>query len=232
MLREQVEAIESSLRCVAGILTARIRTEGDEITEVHVVAAPNRRAKGVVRDVITTLYARHGITLHHHRVSVATTAGQQASADLGEAPRGRRLLFRSVNIYREGNRNDGQVELLDGERILTGTASGPAVRNSHERLVATATLQAVSRLLGDGSALDLAGVERTRVGNRTAMLIHLVWLRGRTETHLVGSALLGTDALEATVFAVLDALNRVLPVLAGEDTVEYEVEDLPPEVTP
>ena len=32
------------------------------------------------------------------------------------------------------------------------------------------------------------------------------------------------------MFAVLDALNRILPTLAGEDTVEYEVEDFPSEV--
>ena len=231
MLREQIEAIESSLRSVAGILSARIRAEGDEITEVHVVAAPHRRAKGVVRDVITTLFARHGITLHHHRVSVATTAGQ-VGPETVEAPAARRLLFRSVNIYREGNRNDGQVELLDGDRVLTGTASGPAVRNSHERLVAAATLQAVCRLFGEGVALDLAGVRRTRLGDRSVILTHLVLLRGRLESHLVGSALVGTDSLEATVFAVLDALNRVLPVLAGEETVEYEVEDMSPEVLP
>ncbi len=228
MHRDQVESIEASLRQIAGVQTARLRAEGDEITEVHVVAQPNRRAKGVVRDVVTTLFARHGITVHHHKVSVATTAGPPAeAAEL--VPAGRRLLFRSVNIYREGNRNEGQVELQDGERVLTGTASGPAVRNSQEKLVARAALQAVSRLFGDGVALELAGARRTRVGTRTIVLVHLVLLRGRSETDLVGSALVGTDLLEGTVFAVLDALNRVLPMLAGEDRVEYEVEDYSPE---
>lgn len=225
MQRDQVESIEASLRQIAGVQTARIRLEGDEITEVHVVAQPNRRAKGVVRDVVTTLFARHGITLHHHKVSVATTASRAEEA--GEAAAaGRRLLFRSVNIYREGNRNEGQVELQDGERVLTGTASGPAVRGSQEKLVARAALSAVSRLFGDGVVLELAGVQRTRVGSRTVVLVHLVLLRGRGETDLVGSALVGTDLLEGTVFSVLDALNRVLPTLAGEDRLEYEVEDL------
>jgi len=223
-LREQVESIESSLRDVAGILSARIRADGDQISEVHVVAAPHRKAKGVVRDVLTTLYARHGIHLPHQRVSVASTLGG-GNGDSSGATRLRRLLFRSVNIYREANRNDGQVELLDGDRIVTGTASGPAIRGSQVRLVARATLQAVSRLFGEGVVLELAGLERNRLGSRSVMLVHVVLLRGRKETHLVGSALVGTDLLEATVFSVLDALNRVLPVLAGEDTVEYEVED-------
>ncbi len=230
MLREQMESIEESLRQVAGILSARIRADGESITEVHVIAAPHRKAKGVVRDVVTTLFVRHGIELDHHKVSVASTTAVENGTGGEDQPAVRRLLFRSVNIYREGNRNEGQVELQDGERILTGTATGPAVRNSQERLVAQATVQAVSRLLGDGLAVELAGVEESRIGSSAVILTHLVLLRRRSETHLVGSALVGSDTLEATVFAVLDALNRILPVLTGGDTVEYEVEDLPPEV--
>ncbi len=230
MLREQIEAIEASLRQVAGISSARIRTDGDEITEVHVIAAPNRKAKGVVRDVVTTLFVRHGIELKHHKVSVATTNGGSPVDSVDEPPVARRLLFRSVNIYREGNHNEGQVELLDGDRVLTGTASGPAVRNSQERLVAQAAVQAVSKLFGEGLAIELAGVENSRIGSSTVVLTHLVLLRHRSETQLIGSALVGSDTLEATVFSVLDALNRILPVLAGGDVVEYEVEDIPPEV--
>jgi len=226
--RDTIERIENSLREIAGIQTARIRAEGDEIVEVHVVAAPNRRAKGVVRDVVTTLFARHGIGIHHNKVSVATTVPRPEREEV-EGNGVRRILFRSVNVYREGNHNEGQVELQDGDRILTGTASGPAIRHSQERLVARAALNAVSRLFGEGVALELGGLERSRLGSRSVVLTHLILLRGRAETHLVGSALVGTDGLEATVFSVLDALNRVLPTLAGEDTVEYEVEDLPPE---
>jgi hypothetical protein len=226
--REQVEAIEASLREIAGIQSARIRVEDGEITEVQVVAVPNRRAKGVARDVVAALLAGHGIAVDHQRVKVATTGGTVA-IELDEAPSSRRLLFRSVNLYREANRHEGQVELQDGDRVLIGTASGPAVRHTQERLVAQAAMQAVSRTFGGGVALELAGLQRSRVGSRTAMLAHLILLRGRTQTQLVGSALVGTDVLEATVFAVLDALNRILPTLSGEDTVEYEVEDFPPE---
>jgi hypothetical protein len=226
--REQVEAIEAGLRQIAGIQSARIRVEGGDIAEVQVVAAQNRRAKGVVRDVVAALFGRFGITVNHQSVSVVT-AGGPAETELDEGPSSRRLLFRSVNLYREGNHNEGQVELQDGDRVLIGNASGPAVRHSQERLVAQAAMQAVSRTFGGGVALELAGLQRSRVGSRTAMLVHLIVLRGRTQIQLVGSALVGTDALEATVFAVLNALNRILPTLTGEDTVEYEVEDFPSE---
>ncbi len=228
MQREQMESIEASLRQVAGIQSARIRADGESISEVHVVAQPDRKAKGVVRDVVTTLFARHGIDLHHHKVSVATTSQASETVD-GQDLRLKRLIFRCVNIYRDANRYEGQVELMEGERVLAGTASGPAVRNCQERLVAQACLQAVSRLFAEGMALDLLGLERVRIGNREAILSHLVILRGRSETHLLGSALVAADSLEATVFSVLDALNRVLPAMVGEDTVEYEVEECFPE---
>jgi hypothetical protein len=226
--REQVEAIEASLRQIAGIQSARVRVEDGEIAEVQVVAIPNRRAKGVARDVIAALLDRHGIAVDHDVVSV-TTPGVPDAIEPNEATTSRRLLFRSVNLYREANHNEGQVELQDGDRVLIGTASGPAVRHAQERLIAQAAMQAVSRTFGAGVALELAGLQRSRVGNRTAILVHLIVLRGRTQTQLVGSALIGTDVLEATVFAVLDALNRILPTLSGEDTVEYEVESYSPE---
>lgn len=229
MEREQVEAIEASLRQIAGIQSARIRVESGEVAQVDVVAVPNRRVRGVARDVVAALLGRHGITLAPHNVQV-TVAGGSAAVEPEEVPFSRRLLFRSVNLYREGSRNEGQVELSDGDRVLVGTASGPAVRHTQERLVAQAAMQAVSRTFGGGVALELAGLQRSRVGSRTAMLAHLIVLRGRTQTQLVGSALVGTDVLEATVFAVLDALNRILPTLAGEDTIEYEVEDLTSEM--
>lgn len=225
VLREQIDSIEASLRQVAGILSARIRTDQDEISEVHVIAAPNRRAKGVVRDVVTTLFARHGIDLHHHKVSVATTADRPAGPSGNGFEPGRRLLFRSVNIYREGNRNEAQVELQDGERVLTGVASGPAVRQSQERLVVQATMLAVSRLFGGDVQLDLSAVERTQVGSHPVLLCHIILLRGRTEVPLLGSTLMRGDPLEAAVFSVLDALNRVLPMLTGDDSIEYEVEE-------
>ena len=228
MHREQIESIERSLREIVGVQSARIRTDGEEVTEVHIVVGPNRRAKGVVRDALSTLFVRHGISLHHHKVSVVATTGRGLE-EAEPLPPARRLLFRSVNVYREGNHNEAQVELVDGGRVVTGTAAGPAVRHSQEKLVARAALQAVSRLFGDGVALELVGLERNRVGNRSVVLSHVVLLRSRSETHLIGSALVGTDSLEATVFSVLDALNRVLPTLAGEDTVEYEVEEYPPE---
>lgn len=229
MLREQIEAIEASLRQIAGIVSARIRTDQDEISEVHVIAAPHRRAKGVVRDVVTTLFARHGIDLHHHKVSVATTSGPSGEDPMTDRSDNRRLQFRSVNIYREGNRNEGQVELSDGERVLTGVASGLAVRRSQERLVAQATMQAVSHLFDPGINLELTGVERVEIGSQAAVLAHIILLRGREEVHLLGSSLIGADPLQATVFAVLGALNRVLPVLVAEDRIEYDVEDAPGE---
>lgn len=140
----------------------------------------------------------------------------------------RRLLFRSVNVYREGHRAEAQVELTHAGQALVGVASGAAVSESLPRLVARATLDALGQMLGAGQTLELLALERKRLGKRRIILSHLVLLRGRVETHLSGSVLVTSDPLEATVFAVLDALNRILPGLDTGDMVEYQVSGFEP----
>ena len=149
---------------------------------------------------------------------------EQDPAPLGDdAASAGRLLFRSVNVYREGHRAEAQVELIQGDQTLVGVAAGAAVSESLPRLVARATLDALGQMLGPRQALELLALERRRLGGRRIVLSHLVLLRGRVETHLSGSVLVTSDPLEATVFSVLDALNRILPELDTGETVEYQV---------
>lgn len=227
---ETIKAIEQSLRRIRGVDSARIRTDGDAVFEVHVVADPDRAERDLVHDIITALYARHGLSIDPQQIRVATARAAEVEEDWPELPEvGKRILFRSVNVYREGNRAEAQVELLHGGEILIGTASGPAISASLPRLVARATLEALAKPLGNEHALELLSLERRRLGGRRIMLCHLVVLKGRNETHLSGSVLVTSDTLEAAVLSVLDALNRILPGLEGESVLEYEVDALSPE---
>ena len=66
-----VAEAEQILRRLRDIVAATITTEGDEIREVHIVAASTRTPKQIVRDVETALNAflRRGID--HRKISVA-----------------------------------------------------------------------------------------------------------------------------------------------------------------
>lgn len=223
MERERSATLEDSLRRIPGIASVRIRGDEDSIEEVYVLAGTERPHREVTEDVITTLFARHGVTINPSQVRIAPTRSEEPADEPSSGPAGRRLLFRSVNVYREGHRAEAQVELMHGDQILVGTASGAAVSQSLPRLVAQATMQALGHLLGEGYAIEMLALERRRLGGRRIILSHLAVLRGRVETHLSGSVLITSDPLEATVFSVLDALNRILPDLENTDTVEYEV---------
>lgn len=216
MSREKLEAIEEKLRQIHGVLSARIRVRGDETWEVHALVAED---SGAVRAQIrSALFAGFGVDLDLDRIHLVEIAQE------GEAM-GNRILFHSVNVYREGNRAETQVELRREGASFIGTAGGPAVRHGMPRMVARATLEALRQIAGDELALELLALELRRLGGRRLMLSHLVLLRGREETHLTGSVLVTQDPFEAVVFSVLDALNRVIPTLDNE-MVEFEVEPI------
>lgn len=233
MERDQLEKIERELASLSGVESLRLRTNVEgAIDSISAVAASDRLPKRVAADIRTALFARHGIELSRRQVRVAAQRtlnldalkldpAALAPAEIDPPPR---IQFKSVNVFRENLRVEAQVELRRGERVLIGTAAGPAIRKSLPRLVGRAAIVAISQLAPPGVAWELLDVERRRIGERAALHCHLALLQGRRETHLMGSVFQAGDALEATVLAVLDATNRLLPVLEGDDAIEYEVE--------
>lgn len=223
MEREQLESIERDLASLSGVESLRVRADDQGVIDsILAVAAADRSPKRVALDIRTALFARQGIELTRRQVRVAGQRSLQlAPLEADPTPR---IQFKSVNVMRENLRVEARVELKRGERVLQGSAAGPAIRKSLPRLVGRAAISAISQLSPPGVAWELLDVERRRVGDRAALHCHLALLQGRRETHLVGSVFQAGDALEATVLAVLDATNRLLPVLEGDDAIEYEVE--------
>ncbi|MCA9727098.1 MAG: hypothetical protein R3E12_05915 [Candidatus Eisenbacteria bacterium] len=216
MDREKLSTIESQLARIHGVLSVRLRTRDDEPAELHALVL---EGSGVRRTQIqSALFGGFGIELDLERIHIVELAPDEDEASA-------RIRFHSVNVYRESHRVEAQVELHRDGAAFVGTADGAAIRDGIPRIVAAATLQALRKLVGEDLALELLALEARRLGGRRLMLSHLVLLRGREETHLTGSVLVAQDPLEAVVFSLLDALNRVLPTLESE-LVEFEVEPL------
>jgi hypothetical protein len=218
--------MEADLEKISGIGAARIRTDQGEISEIHVVADDSRRPKLIVRDVVTTLYARHGIRVPHQRISVAGTASPAAvtpaAASEPEAPW--RLRLTGVHLAREGDRLLSTVELRDGERSQRASADAPATRANHLWVVAEATLEGVRLLTGEVATFDLQEIRRVNLGRLPVVLAHVVLLQAGSERSLVGSCLDRQGRLDAPAGAVLDAVNRVLlSFRSREEEIEYEV---------
>ncbi len=50
MLEERIREMEADLERITGVRSARMRIEGGEISEVHIVATSDRRPKWIARD--------------------------------------------------------------------------------------------------------------------------------------------------------------------------------------
>ena len=118
---------------------------------------------------------------------------------------------RAVTVSVDCGRYRVQVEMeRNGDRAV-GLADGPLIASAGRRLVAEATLQALT-LLGTGAdrgAVDSVVV--TPLGGQLVALVSVVMDAGTHEENHVGSALVrNTGEHDAVARAVLDATNRRL----------------------
>src|SRR3954471_22438330 len=77
--------LEDALRRIQGVKAASVVTGPDAVpTEVHVLAAPGKPAKQVVRDVQSLAMARYDIDIDHRIVSVVQIGEDPATETPGE----------------------------------------------------------------------------------------------------------------------------------------------------
>lgn len=193
--------LEDTLARLPSVHAVRIIGDRDRVREVHVLAAPEKAAKQVVRDVQTLVLARFGIDLDRRLISVVQIGPDRLQADQ------ERPVILGVHEIPEGARTTVAVTLRWHGEEYAGTATGPAAPSARLRLVGEAALRAVERIVGD-EALALDAVGAPAVGMRRVIVVVVVSTGPRGEEITVGSALSQEDDSDCTVRAVLDALNR------------------------
>jgi len=202
--------LEETLCRLPSIDAVRVVGDSERITEVHVLSAPDKAPKQVVRDIQSLAMARFGTNLDRRIISVVQITPDQITARGGGGDRPR-----IVGIREEpgGNRITIHVTLSwQGEEAI-GTASGSAASSARLRLVGEATLRALEEALGGSPPLALDAIGTPAVGMRTVVVAVVVSVTSQGEEVAVGSSLADGDESEATVRAVLDALNRRIPEL-------------------
>ncbi|HEY7703670.1 MAG TPA: hypothetical protein VID03_02445 [Acidimicrobiia bacterium] len=198
--------LEEKVRRLPGVEGVRVVVEGDDVTEVHVLATNGKPAKQVVRDVQSLAQAAFGTAIDRRVVSVV----QLPEADLAG---GDRPMIEDVAERIDGSRMTATVTLAwHGEQIV-GEAEGAASANTRLRLVAEATLDALRRALKEATAFDIVSVDVPTLGGRPIAIAQVVMVADGIERLMVGSALSGVESPRSVVRAVLDALNRHIPEL-------------------
>jgi hypothetical protein len=204
------EEFEETVAQLDAVEAARVVRKGGRIVELHVLAAPSKSPKQVVRDIQSLAMARYGMNIDRRVVSVV-----QLAADAIQHRTLQRPALVRVREQTEGTRATLTVTLAwqNGEHV--GSASGPAAASARLRLVGEATLQAMESIFTDTPPLALDAIGTAGVGMRTALIAVIVFAGKNGEELVVGSALSSGDHDEAAVKAVLDALNRRLPALVS-----------------
>ena len=196
-----IRELEETLARLPSINAVRVASEGREIREVHVLAAPEKSAKQVVRDVQTLALARFGITVDRRVVSVVQIGPEKLQPDED------RPAIMGVHEIPEGSRTTVVVTLLWHGEEFVGTATGPAAPSARLRLVGEAALRAIEDVIG-GEALALDAIGAPGIGMRKVIVSVIVTTGADGEDVVVGSALSNGDDSETAVRSVLDALNR------------------------
>jgi hypothetical protein len=208
--------LEDALRSLPGVQAVSVVTSGSgEPTEVHVLAAPGKAAKQVVRDVQSLAMAGFGVDIDHRIVSVVQIGAQRPGELVEHAPgaaRGddaRRAALLAVAVHSAGHDLTITVTLGVGGEEFLGRAEGFGTPSQRPRVAAAATLEAVAPLLG--SPCDLEYAQVLPAGPHQVAVVVLTLLTPRTGPQvLTGSAVVRTGPEDAVCRAVLDALNRQL----------------------
>jgi hypothetical protein len=196
--------LEESLTRLESIDAARVVNQGERITEVHIIAAADKPAKQVVRDVQSLAMARFGLNIDHRVISVV----QISPHDLVLAAPPRAALTR-VTETPNGTRTTIEVTLRHEDAEHVGSATGPAVASARLRLVGEATIDAIERTFTSIPPIALDAIAATAIGTREVIVAIVVnaGTRGGEDLN-VGSAIATGNHDDAAVKAVLNALNR------------------------
>lgn len=200
--------LEESISRLETVDAVRVVSDGDVITEVHIVAAPSKPAKQVVRDVQSLAMARFGVNIDRRVISVVQIAEDHDRSERRERPVLMRLLEQP-----NGTRNEVTVTLRWKGTDYVGSSSGPAAATARYRLIGEATLDALGNTFANAAPLALDAIGPAGVGMRTIMIAVVVATTQTGDELAVGSSVASGDEGEAAVRAVLDALNRRLPTL-------------------
>jgi hypothetical protein len=214
-----VQAIEVEIGRLPEVVACRIVADAaGRPLEVHVLAHPGKHPKQVVRDVQSVALASFGLEIDRRIVSVVQLGPTGPAAEEGFAPAVARIGVRAIQSQLEGRRATIRITLASGGREATGFAEGSSASVTRLRLVSSATLDALRQLDDAAEALEIEDASIARVGGHDVAVVTLVHVDPPHEYELLGAALARQSPDAAAVRAVLDAVNRRLPYLAGEHT--------------
>jgi len=223
--KSRFSVAERLIRKLRDVSSCEIRTGPDGSIEViHVTARPGRSPKQIARDIESILSAEENIRVDHRKISIAQYGEGVVSA--AEATLDR-VVVAGMSLHHSGAAFEAEVTLGSADLSATGQAAGSNTRGESRRIIAQATLDAVTKLTTLDPRFSLGELEERDLGSRRILLVCVNQIDGREERSLLGCCEVGTDPGRAVIYAVLDAVNRVVSTLPPREPVESEIGPTP-----
>ncbi len=207
--------LEKELRRLPDIKAARIVAGYDgEPSEVHIVAAPNKAPKQLVRDIQSVAIASFGYDIDRRRISIVQIDSPETEFLFDKDFRPKIL---SITSESTGLRSTVKVSLEHNETQALGFAEGSVASAARHRLIAQATLDALRQLEPLAESLDVDSALVTRIGGSDVAVVTIIFVVPPEEQIVSGSAIVrqGNEA-DAIARAVLDSTNRRLMMLVNQ----------------
>lgn len=180
-------------------------------TEIHIVSQGKRTPKQIVRDVQSLAAAAFKMQIDHRIVSVVKLEDDDRSKPARTAPRPR--------IERVALGNEGQNEWVEvavrwpNDSSTQGSGSAGRSREGRARGATTAVLECLDKALSaDGATVEIDHILIQSIGGADWVLVHAMYYQRSETLPLLGSAMIHDDVATAAARALLDAVNRKLPV--------------------
>ncbi|MBW2472741.1 MAG: hypothetical protein JRE18_11755, partial [Deltaproteobacteria bacterium] len=133
------------------------------------IAAAEKPAKQVVRDVQSLSMARFGLSIDRRVISVV----QISPSDLDVAASARAALTR-IGESPNGSRTTLEVTLRHADQEFLGSATGPAVASARLRLIGEATIDAIERTYPTMPPIALDAITTSSVGSHEVVVAVVV----------------------------------------------------------
>lgn len=214
----KVSDIQNLLAKLPGILSVRLSVDDSGAIEaIHVLATTARPAQELARDIQNTLAARWGIPIELGKISVARVAVADRPGDPA----------RLVPVYITANNDpvQGRVGVQVSLRWssgddtrFTGEATGLAIDRHLARIVAAATLDAMTKAVSPRGYFFLEDAALFPMAGRDWALVACYFCTQEGQRRLLsGSSPVELDPVEAVVLACLQGAQAALDELRREE---------------
>jgi hypothetical protein len=194
-------AFQETINKIEGVISSKVVTNNNELTEIHVLANNMRSPKQIVRDIETAI-----ITIFDYKIDRKLISVAQIETEYDEKLK--RIKFEGITLTTNDNTAECTVTLIYEEQDYSVSQTGIKTMSNKKKIVADTTIKVVEKILGQATLFDIQDVHIHNSGNVSfvTVLVNMV-IRGNEET-MVGSAIVKNDINEAITKATLGAINR------------------------